>query len=40
MSKDYKGSNRSAPPSKGGASSLMTGILIGLLLGLGISLAV
>jgi cell division protein FtsN len=40
MSKDYKGSNRSAPANKGGAGSLMTGILIGLLLGLGISLAV
>jgi len=40
MSKDYKGSNRSAPSNKGGAGSLMTGILIGLLLGLGISLAV
>jgi cell division protein FtsN len=40
MSKDYKGSNRSTPNNKGGAGSLMTGILIGLLLGLGISLAV
>jgi cell division protein FtsN len=40
MSKDYKGSNRSAPSNKGGAGTFMTGLLLGLLLGLGISLAV
>ena len=40
MSKDYKGSNRSAPSNKGGAGTFMAGLLLGLLLGLGISLAV
>ena len=40
MSKDYKGSSRSAPGNKGGAGTFMTGLLLGLLLGLGISLAV
>ena len=41
MSKDYKGSNRKpVAGGKGGTGSLLVGILIGLVLGLGISRAV